>query len=227
MNRSPNLVLLEGQDDVHFLLHLLYRHGFQRASTVPEERWAIDRSGTSQRIEIKPKEGYEKLSTQLRLELTPTHLDRVAVIVDANSDLRARFDSLGGFLRGAGFVNPFAELPADGLVIAEASKPVVGIWLMPDNVRPGYLEYFLADMIPANDTLWPRSQNCVREIPEPERRFAASHSLKAEVHTWLAWQESPGTRAAEAIVRQYLDIKCTSATSFVTWFTRWLDTSRI
>ena len=100
MNRSPNLLLVEGTDDLHLLLHLLYAHWFQRADLFPPERYAIERPGTDDRIELKDKGGFENLSRTLRLELTPTHLQRLAVIVDSDEapDGRAcerRFGSRG------------------------------------------------------------------------------------------------------------------------------------
>jgi hypothetical protein len=116
------------------------------------------------------------------------------------------------------------SLAADGLVVREAGKPVVGVWLMPDNSRPGYIEHFLASMIDPSDRLWGPAQECVDRIPEEDRRYAAAHSHKAKVHTWLAWQEYPGTRMPQAVVRNYVDVNCAAAETFLRWFGSWLAT---
>jgi hypothetical protein len=222
MNRSPNLVLVEGTDDLHFVLHVLYCHGFQRAELVSPEKWAILRTITGSRVELKPKGGFEKLATELRVELTPTYLKRVAVIVDADADPVPRWRSIRDTLLRTGIEAP-QEIALGGMVIPTANKPVIGVWLMPDNARPGYLEHLLADMIAPGDKLWTHASTCVEELGGIERRFALDHARKAEVHTWLAWQEYPGTRLSEAVVRRYVNTNCAAAVSFVDWFQRWLE----
>jgi hypothetical protein len=116
------------------------------------------------------------------------------------------------------------DLGRDGTLIAHPEHPTIGVWLMPDNMRPGYLEHLVADMIAPDDRLWPYALSCVQSLDDIDRRFASVRARKAEVHTWLAWQEYPGTRLSEAVVRQYIDANCATATSFVNWFHRWLDT---
>jgi hypothetical protein len=93
---------------------------------------------------------------------------------------------------------------------------------MPGSARPGYLEDLVADMIPADDVLWPRAQECVASIPHVERRFPQLHCRKAEVHTWLAWQEYPGTRISTAIPRNNVAVNCPEAEQLVTWIRQWL-----
>jgi hypothetical protein len=224
MTRSSNVLLVEGSDDLHFLLHLLYCHGFQRAEPAAPERYAIERTGPDDRIELKYKEGYDNLARTIRMELTPTHLGRLAAIVDADSDPRARWDSLSAALRRAGYTSLPDSLGADGLIVKEQGRPIVGVWLMPDNTRSGYIEHFVASMIDPSDRLWARAQECVDRIPEEDRRYAATYSQKAKVHTWLAWQEYPGTRMAQAVVRNYLDVNCVAAGTFLRWFESWLAT---
>jgi hypothetical protein len=221
MNRSANLVLVEGVDDLHFVLHVLYCHGFERADIVPPERWAISQTGTGNRLELKPKGGFEKLSGELRIELTPTYLQRMAIIADADVDPAARWASIRDSLTRAGVSAP-REIPTRGLVISTPNKPIVGIWLMPDNDRPGYIEHLLADMIDPTDRLWAHASACVDQLKTIEQRFPLTDTRKAEIHTWLAWQEQPGARLSEAVVRRYVDTNCAAVVSFTTWFSDWL-----
>ena len=43
------------------------------------------------------------------------------------------------------------------------------------------------------------------------------HKSKAEIHTWLAWQEEPGTPMGQAITKQYLDTNKELAKKFIGW----------
>ena len=226
MMRSPNLILVEGIDDVHVVLHLLYRHGFARGQPVEPERFVFipEADGGSGAIHIKDKQGYDSLLRDLRVELTPTDLRRLAIIVDADTDIAARWRSLRDGLRQGGYTNVPEAPEADGTVLTEHGMPVAAVWVMPDNQRHGYLEHFVAGMVASRDTLWPRAQECVERIPADERRFATVHRDKAKVHTWLAWQEDPGRRMGEALRLRYLDANCEAALRFVGWVRRWLGT---
>lgn len=94
---------------------------------------------------------------------------------------------------------------------------MVGVWLMPDNTVAGMLEHFISFLVPADDALWAKAQECVQRIPEPERRFPPNHSIKAQVHTWLAWQEEPGKPMGQAITKRYLDAEAHDAQRFMSW----------
>lgn len=65
---------------------------------------------------------------------------------------------------------------------------------MPDNTLPGALEDFMQSIMPRGDQLWDHSVNSVAQIPAVDGtfRFPATAIRKAEVHTWLAWQDEPG-----------------------------------
>jgi hypothetical protein len=221
MNRAENVILVEGDDDVHFLLHLLYRNGVVRADAVPPEKYVVALTETHERIELKSKDGYNNVTAHLRLELTPTYLRRLAIVVDADDNPEARWNGLAASIRQAGF----GGIPANagtGVIVSELDRPVVGLWLMPGNNRAGYLEDLVADMIPPDDVLWPRARRAVASIPNGERRFSHLRRRKAEVHTWLAWQEQPGTRISTAIARNYITVNCPEAQQLLVWIRQWL-----
>jgi hypothetical protein len=60
----------------------------------------------------------------------------------------------------------------------------------------------------------------VDEIPVEERRFAAVHSVKALIHTWLAWQDDPGTPLGQAITKRYFDADAPHVDQLLAWLTR-------
>lgn len=77
----------------------------------------------------------------------------LGILVDANKDPDARWQSIREQLKGVG-VNPPPQIARTGAIIEQ--RPRVGIWLMPDNAGPGQLEDFIEKLIPQGDPVWPR-----------------------------------------------------------------------
>lgn len=168
---------------------------------------------------IKPMEGIDRLLEALPVQIEGSELERLGVIVDADDDLDARWSSLRNVLVKAGYTVPVQPDP-EGLVVSVWRQPTVGVWLMPDNTVPGMLEHFVSFLVPSNDPLWPRAGECVDRIPADERRFSSQHEIKARVHTWLAWQEDPGTPMGQAITKCYLDGEAPHAQRLLAWLRR-------
>ncbi len=87
---------------------------------------------------------------------------------------------------------------------------------MPDNGSPGELEDFIAAMIPATDTVWPRARRYVDSIPAEERKFKQQKTERARIHAWLATRREPRKMGA-AIGTGDLDINAPSAKEFSKW----------
>jgi hypothetical protein len=54
-------------------------------------------------------------------------------------------------------------------------------------------------------------------------KFRLEHRSKACVHTWLAWQEEPGTPMGQAITARYLDADALHAQQLMRWFRKVFD----
>ena len=52
-----------------------------------------------------------------------------------------------------------------------------------------------------------------------------NYRSKALIHTWLAWQEDPGTPLGLAVTKRYLDGDHALAQQFVQWLLRLFPTS--
>jgi hypothetical protein len=91
---------------------------------------------------------------------------------------------------------------------------------MPDNTLPGMLEDFARFLVPPGDNLWPRACDCIDNIPVDQRRFPAQHLIKAQMHTWLAWQQQPGLPLGLAVTTRYLDANAIHAQQLVAWIRR-------
>jgi hypothetical protein len=203
-----HLLLVEGRDDEHVFYALLGHH------QVLED------------FEVVNKKGIDNLLGTLPTVLKGSDLERLGVVIDANTDIRARWTALRNILLNAGNVNvPAAPDPNGTIVTLERPDRTltVGVWLMPDNQLDGMLENFIEFLVPPSDTLWPRAEECVAQIPERERRFPHEHRIKAYVHTWLAWQEEPGTPLGLAITKRYLDADVPYAHQLMDWIRRLFD----
>jgi hypothetical protein len=198
---ANNVLLVEGKDDEHVFYSLLEHH------QVPEV------------FTIKDKEGVDNLLNTLKVELKASGLERLGIVVDANTDLAARWRTLQNILSSSGYNVPVDPAP-DGTIIQQPGQPTVGIWIMPDNTLPGRLENFVSFLVPTGDSLWRRAGECVEQIPESERRFPKEHQDKAHLHTWLAWQEEPGKPIGLAITMHYLDAGMPHAHRLIGWIRR-------
>ncbi|MGP0065521.1 MAG: DUF3226 domain-containing protein [Isosphaeraceae bacterium] len=197
------LLVVEGPDDLHVISNLMMRHQFQP------------------KFKVSNEEGYEKLISRISPRLKPgTDLERFGVIVDADADIQARWRQIKGTLERAGYNDvPDAPDPA-GAIIHHEDLPRVGVWIMPDNTVPGMLEDYLCFLVPEGDILMERARRCVEEIPVEERRFIAAHFTKAWVHTWLAWQDDPGTPLGQAITKRYFESDGPQVQALLDWLTR-------
>lgn len=148
-------------------------------------------------------------------------VQRLGIVVDADDDPDAHWQSVTNKLQAAGYNNLSPEPVVGGLVHEQPDKRIaVGLWLMPDNQHKGMLEDFAYHLLPAGDSLWPRAVDAVTQVTEFEQRFKRTYLRKAQLHTWLAWQEEPGTPMGLAVTRQYLNVEAQPAKAFLEWLKR-------
>lgn len=199
---SKNLIVTEGKNDVYVLHHLLAHYKIEEGI-----------------IDFKSYDGVTILLEVLPEQLRASGLERLGIVVDADTDLIARWTSLKSILAKAGYLNLPANPISEGTIIYQDYLPTVGVWIMPDNKLPGMLEDFVSFLVPQGDPLWEQAKDCLNEIPEPQRKFKR-HFAKAHIHTWLAWQEEPGTPLGSAINRRYLDADAEHAQHLMNWVRR-------
>jgi hypothetical protein len=200
------ILLVEGKDDEHVLKHISNNRGGPRFH------------------KVEPYEGVPNLLNAIPVRLKAAGGEAiVGIVIDADTDLNARWQSLCNLLRNAGYQEVPDTPAADGTIInppSNAFLPRVGIWIMPDNQTKGVLEDFLRFMVPDGSRLFDHVTTSVDAIPEDERRFGALAEPKAIIHTWLAWQEKPGKPIGTAITARYLDPDVPQADVLVSWLNR-------
>jgi len=203
---SRKVLLVEGTDDEHVLKHICGNRGIPHLD------------------DVKPHGSVDKLldSVPVRLKASEEG-DIVGVVIDADTDLAARWQSLRDRLIRVGYVN-VPESPITGGTIIDPPDgvllPRVGIWIMPDNQTKGILEDFLRFLVPAGSMLMNHVTASVSAIPEGERRFGNMAEPKVLIHTWLAWQKDPGNPFGTAITARFLDPDVAQVDVLVSWLKR-------
>ena len=158
---------------------------------------------------VRSAGGFDKAVAALRDRLDGSDLTNIGLVVDANDkgpDSRwAKIKSILSDYFSVETLNGLGPNPG-GIVVQEVGLPSVGIWIMPDNQSPGYLEHFVANMISEGDKVLNFAETSVRQLEKEDFcKFKAAKRQKALVHTWLAWQEEPGNPFGIALESRYLN----------------------
>ena len=202
---GQKILLVEGSDDEHVLKHICGNRG------IP----ALD--------EVKPHGGDTELleSIPVRLRASAEDGDVVGIIIDADTSLDTRWQSVRDRFTQVGYQNVPAVPDANGTIFEppEGSLlPRAGVWIMPDNRTPGILEDFLSFLVPQPNDLFDHVTDSVDSIPN--RLFSDNDEPKAVIHTWLAWQKEPGRPYGTAITARFLDSNVPQVEALVSWLRR-------
>lgn len=197
--------MVEGPDDEHVVKHIC---GQRSLGSIEN---------------IHPYGGKDPLIDSISVRLKESGIGVLGIILDADTDIDARWQAVASRLRSAGYSNVPTTPAPDGTIVTsppESLLPKVGIWLMPDNKLPGILEDFLHFLVPVGDGLLPHVEHSINSIPIGHLKFSNLKKAKARIHTWLAWQEEPGKPFGQAISARYLDPGVPAADMFAQWLHR-------
>lgn len=204
---SPYRMLVEGTDDLHSVVHLMARHGFD---------WEDDRTI---RPFVSNAGSLEELLKELPVALKGSY-DRLGVLVDANANLTNRWAQVRDRAQSVGVDLPETPDGNGTVVVGLRPRSRVGVWLMPDNTSPGELETFLAQLVPENDPVWDYARVVVGEARRKGARCQEKDDLKCRLYTWLAWQKDPGLPFGTALRAKIFLHDTPSAAAFASWFSR-------
>ena len=207
MANGKKILLVEGTDDEHVLKHICGNRD------IPH----LDKVENCCNV--------EKLIENLgvRLPLLIQEGDAIGVVIDADTDISARWQSIRDRITDFGYQNVPDQPDPDGTILdppAGTYLPRLGVWIMPNNQRNGILEDFLHSLVPQPNILFDHARNSVAAIPEGERRFKQLYEPKAVIHTWLAWQEYPGRPFGTAITANFLDPNVREVDVLAAWLKR-------
>lgn len=217
-----NIIIVEGNNDRHAIWHLLDQKNDLKVC-FHKELQKIEQEA----IAIKVSGSYEELHEAAPVELRKSsELLRAGFIFDADTDPLNRWKSMRNQLlrRGGGQHVP-EEPPQEGWIgVAEQPdrRVRVGFWMMPDNQQQGALEEFAMRLVPDHDSLWNYAVECVDGLEGrmSGERYERLPESKAQVHTWLAWQKTPGEPIGQAIKHNTLSPQANVAQAFVEWARR-------
>lgn len=209
---KPKRLLVEGRDDQFVIINLMKHHvdwpdGMEEWPVYVEDTGGVDALFRVDYLKTKLKE---------------SGLQTLGIVIDADAEPAARWQRIQQIFRPAFPALP-NDMPADGLVIDNQDGLRLGVWLMPDCASPGMLETFLKYLMPDEPTaqaLWKHAQAAFAEARRQGCPCRDAHDHKAQIHTWLAWQDPPGEPLGLAVARKMLDPKAPYAASFVAWFIR-------
>jgi hypothetical protein len=199
------VLMVEGPDDEHVVKHICGQRNLGIITL------------------IHAYGGRDRLIDGIDARLRGSDIESLGIILDADTDLSARWNAVSSRLRIRGYTSVPNEPASDGTVVEPPPNsllPRVGVWLMPDNKTSGILEDFLRFLVPDGDPLFDHVERSINEIPSEQLRFTEIRKAKARIHTWLAWQAEPGKPFGQAISARYLDAALPSANIFANWLRR-------
>jgi hypothetical protein len=196
---GQRVLMVEGKDDEKVVEHLLKVRGMPQTFKIVQPR-GQGHYGDA---------GIEQLLDQVALTLKgESETERLALVLDADTNIDARWAQLRDRLRRGGF-GGIPEMPEEAGTIVdfdlETRTVKFGVWIMPNNKFPGMLEDFLAWLVPNEDKMLSHVDAFLRRIPTEDRLFQETHFAKARIHSYLAVQREPGKPLGLAITCRYLD----------------------
>ncbi len=214
LSESDRVLLVEGQDDKHVVRQICLRHpSFSVEGQYDKEQIVLD-SPSASSFTIRDTGNVDKVLESIGPEIKAPGRQAVGILVDANDNVKGRWDAIMGRLRKAGVKQLPSSPRSSGNILP--SRPRIGIWLMPDNSSRGELEDFIARMIPESDAVWPLSRRYIDEIPKEERKFKPKKTRRAQIHAWLAAREDP-RHMGTAIGAKDLEVDGVLCQRFTAW----------
>lgn len=149
------------------------------------------------------KTGVYNILASLLKRLEQGDIENLAIIVDADQTGHHS----GGFNQTLEQIkqrlSPYQLTDSsNGLIFTHPQGGLpIGVWIMPNNQQDGMIESWLADCIHDDEkTLFEKAKISTPQIAE-KPKFAEYHRTKAEVATWLAWQQKPNIGLYSAFIR--------------------------
>ena len=178
----------------------------------------IVRKATCKEVTFSVQNGINNLLKRIKTYPKASGARRIGIIIDANNDLKGRWQSVCDKLRKSKLEIELPNMPDRDGFIQECGQQSIGIWLMPDNRNPGMIEDFIQKIIP-DDNRW---ELAVEFIDKAMENGIAFQESKAKVHAWLAVVE-PGLRFGTVMDKNVFEFDNEDFHRFENWICKFLD----
>lgn len=222
MKHVPNVLLVEGSNDKTFFENLCKIHKLNVHVKVKNPRDLLTTQNTfnSKRGVIDSLEELLPL-----LEDADSSIQKIALILDADitGEHRGGFQetmeqikektSNFGYEKKHKYINKGIEIPH-----SDSAMNSLGVWVMPDNKSDGTIEDWIKHKILDSESqLFNHACQTVGKLTN--KKFSQNSITKAEIATWLAWQNQPGRTIAYALKEgeELLDVNHESFKELITW----------
>ncbi len=205
----PKRLLVEGREEQRVIPELIEKNGIAWGDS--KDSWIV---------KIDEFDGVEKLLKPgvIEAELKSSGLSHLGILVDADEVLENRWTAIRDRCSKA-FPNLPKTFPDTGIIVENDVGLRLGVWIMPDNKTAGMLETFLGFLVPnTQDQLFVAAQESARNTRELGAPYIDAHASKANIYTWLAWQDPPGRQLHQAVLQEILSPRSPHAQPFVSWF---------
>jgi hypothetical protein len=222
MAKENRILFVEGFDDQHTIWAICEQLKVEETFKiiVPDGEGKIPKKDARQN-ELGGIDNVLK-ATRLSLIAGLSAVERIGIVIDADENLNARWQSVSSLLEKAGYKDLPTSPDSDGTIVKQEFLPTFGVWIMPNNKIDGMLEDFLEFLVPdkATSLIWAKAVKCSREVLEEieeEKRFGDIHLSKAQIHAYLAWQKECGKAFGLSITAKYLQADNPNCENFVNW----------
>lgn len=205
----PKRLLVEGREEQRVIPELIEKNGIAWGDS--KDSWIV---------KIDEFDGVEKLLKPgvIEAELKSSGLSHLGILVDADEVLANRWTAIRDRCSKA-FPNLPKTFPDTRIIVENDVGLRLGVWIMPDNKTAGMLETFLGFLVPnTQDRLFVAAQESARNARELGAPYIDAHASKANIYTWLAWQDPPGRQLHQAVLQEILSPRSPHAQPFVSWF---------
>ena len=215
---QKNILLVEGDADRGFFEALLQRWRF------PVKAVDVCTPRDAGRHKNSKQAAFDVIQKTYLPQLADGQIGRLAVVVDADraehGDGHVRtLQKLADMLKSFNYAAQQSSAP--GLIFQHGDGLAdIGAWVMPDNAGDGMLEDWIKRSIhPREAGLMNHVRSAIDQIPGGHK-FKPLRRSKAEVATWLAWQENPDHGLWQAAEADLLNESAPLLSGFKDWLGR-------
>ena len=209
MARRANRMIVEGEDDKFAIIELMGHH----------TDWPDDKTKAPVWLEAVGDAGGILADGYITAKLQESGTSILGIVFDADEQFASRWSRIKQICDSL-FDDVPPTMPNSGLILANQNAGTkLGVWIMPDNNQHGMIETFLQGLIEiSNPPPVTYAKSVVAEARNLNAPYRDAHIVKAEIHSWLAWQDPPGQPLGRAITTFTLNPHAASAKPFVEWF---------